>query len=119
MFSWVFLGGRGIVLRGFDVLVGLCLFFIGLFLFGYFGLVYVFLVYVFLIFFMRWFSSGGSSYLSGAVRGFIWDYGWMEVAGGQGVWRLLVWRGEILGLVRWVMLGFVLLFFLFLVVFLV
>ena len=64
------MGGGGISLRGLDVLVGLTLFFVGLFLFGYFGFGYIFLVFIFLIFFMRWFRFGGSSYVSGAVRGF-------------------------------------------------
>lgn len=113
------MSGGGIVLRGLDVLVGLVLFFVGFFLFGYLGLAYAFLFYVFLIFFMRWFSSGGRTYVSGVMRRFRWDYGWMEVAGGQGVWHLLVWGRGILGLVRWVMLGFVFLFFFFVVAFLV
>lgn len=38
--------------------------------------------------------------MSGVVRGFKWDYRWMEVAGGQGVWLLLIWSGGVLSLVR-------------------
>lgn len=73
-FGWIFLWGGGITLRGLDVLVGLSLFFVGFFLFGYLGFSYVFLVFVFSVFFMRWFSFGGSSYVSGVVRGFKWDH---------------------------------------------
>nr|QYF07809.1 NADH dehydrogenase subunit 5 [Oribatula sakamorii] len=113
LFYWSFLFDSLVFFEGFDVVVGLFLFFFGFFVFSTFSIFYRFVLYLYVIGFLRWFSSSGSSIFMSKFSFHKWDFSWLEMGGGQGVSLFLSSLNLYLSLLKLVSLGLLISFILF------
>lgn len=110
LFYWFFLSESVVFFCFFDVLVGLIIIFIVLAFHKYFKLVYQLFFYFCLIVFMRWFASGGSSFIFEKKLYNKWDGSWLEIRGGQGAYRFLFSSSNALDFYKKIGLGMTIIF---------
>lgn len=113
LFYWCFLSKRTVFFSFFDMLVGLLLILTVLLIYRYFFLFYRLAFYFCVISFMRWFSSGGRSFIFEKVLYHKLDGSWIELGGGQGSYLSLFSFSNFIDFYKKIGLGVIIIFVLF------
>jgi len=92
------------------MVIGILLIFFSFSFYRYFFIFYRAFFYFCVIFFIRWFSSGGRSFVFEKRIFNKWDRGWMELTGGQGSYGFVFLISGGLDFFKKVGLGLILIF---------
>lgn len=110
MFYWFFLSRRVVFFSFFDIIAGLLLIFFCFLFYRYLLFFYKAFFFFGVIAFIRWFSARGSSFIFEKKNFHRWDRRWIEISGGQGIYKTLFIFSNYLDFFKKVGLGLLVIF---------